>query len=102
MASWPFDDLYESLNEQLSSLFGSSVDEGRSYDLSTLLAPVDPFNRSPLFTPVVRTLGAVGIVCLSGVALGGLAVALAAFAALYFLLTEVFGYELALAPVPGA
>ncbi|RMD83096.1 MAG: hypothetical protein D6815_07500 [Candidatus Dadabacteria bacterium] len=62
--------------------------------LSALVTPVDPFNRSPLLTPVVAALGVAGILFLSSVAAGALMAAAAALLAVYFLLTEVFGYEI--------
>ena len=80
--------------ESLSGLFSQAAGAA---SLTSLFEPVDPFNRSPLFTPVVAAMGVAGLVVAAGVALGALAAALAALAALYFLLSDVFGYELTLA-----
>ncbi len=97
---WPFDNsFYEEISARFETLLKDGEDAGNTNDLSALLAPVDPFNRSPLFTPVVKALGVAALVAMTGLAAAGLVVAFVAFLGLYFLLTEVFGYELSLAPL---
>lgn len=94
---WFFADFLESLGEQAEDIFDSFTKEGREAGLRSLIAPVDPFNRSTLLTPLVTVAGVASVLLLSGVAVGAMVALLAALLALYFLLTEVFGYEVSVA-----
>ena len=75
-------------------------DEGAGPGFSTLFSPVDPYNRWPILVPFVSVAGAVAIVLLTGVAAASLVVMSFALMAVVFLLTEVFGYELAIPQMP--
>ena len=94
---WFFADFLESLGEQAEGIFDSFTRDGSEAGLSSLIAPVDPFNRSALLTPLVTVVGVATALLLSGVAVGAMVALLAALLALYFLLTEVFGYEVSVA-----
>jgi len=90
----------EKLGRGMEGLFGSG--DGTRPDgepgFETLFAPVDPYNRWPLFAPVVSVLGAAAVFALTGVAVAAMVVLAAALLAVWFLLSEVFGYEVL---VPG-
>ncbi len=96
-------DLWASARTQIESLVDAFRRESYEAGISALITPIDPFNRSTLLTPVVAALGVTGVLMLSSVAAGALMAAAAALLAVYFLLTEVFGYEIDLAiPTPPA
>ena len=98
---WSFSDVLGSLGDQFQGLFDAVSEERGEGGLSELVRPVDPFNRSALLTPIVTAAGVVGIFMLAGVAVGAIATTLAALLALYYLLTQVFGYEVSFAaPTP--
>jgi hypothetical protein len=71
--------------------------EARETGVGALVTPVDPFNRSRVLAPVIAAAGVVSVLLLSGVAIGAVVTAAAALLAVYYLLTQVFGYELTLA-----
>lgn len=98
--NWTFDDIYNGLSEQVSGLYESIRRESEEGGLGVLLSPVEPYNSSPLLAPLVAAGGVIGMVMLSGLALGSFAVAMASFLAVFYLLTEIFGYEMTLAPFP--
>jgi len=90
--------LGDEVKDFVSSLWAEKADQG----ITGLLAPVAPYNRSTLLTPVVAAVGVVGVLVLSGVAAASLAAMTTALIAIYFLLTEVFGYDIQLSPTPGS
>ncbi|HYB98005.1 MAG TPA: hypothetical protein VEC57_02615 [Candidatus Limnocylindrales bacterium] len=77
---------------------GATDDTGRPASLSTLLRPVEPYNRWSFLAPIIGAAGAAAMIALCGVAIAAFAVMMAALALIWFLLSEVFGYELALNP----
>lgn len=92
---WAWSDLWEEIGggaERVFSAFQADGDAKRK--LQAMLSPVDPYNRSSVLTPLVAAAGVVGVVMLSGVALAAAAIAAAALLALYFLLSQVFGFEI--------
>lgn len=97
-----FRSLEEQLNDFYEGLRATPDPTGPDTSLSTLLDPVEPFNRTPWLVPVVRAAGMTALVCLSGVALGSFAVTIAALLAIYWLLSQVFGFAVELAPMPSA
>ncbi|RMD84996.1 MAG: hypothetical protein D6815_02925 [Candidatus Dadabacteria bacterium] len=94
---FPWQSVWASGKAQVESFVEAFRRESRDAGITALLMPVDPFNRSTLLTPVVAALGVTGILMLSSVAAGALMAAALALLAVYFLLTEVFGYEIDLA-----
>ena len=90
MADSPYQDIFEQLRDQMEGLF-SQFDggEGLSNTLA-LFEPVGDYAEALGFKPLVAAAG------LSGVVLAALVTAMIALAAVYFLLTEVFGFELSL------
>ena len=96
--SWNFSDLLSAVSEQFDTLTSAIWEESNENGFLALVTPVDPFNRSDLLTPIVSAAGIITMIMLSGVAVGAMATLLAALMALYYVLTEVFGYELAVAP----
>ena len=94
---WSFSGVCEPLRRTFDGLYDALRRESHETGVSALLAPVEPFNRSRIFAPVVAAAGVVSVVMLSGIALGAIVTAAAALAAVYYLLTQVFGYELTLA-----
>jgi len=99
--NWSFSDLWGSVEEQVQGLFDAVGDESRQGGFASLVTPVDPFNRSAILTPIVAAAGVVGVVMLSGVAVGATITTISALLAVYYLLSAVFGYEISFA-VPGA
>ncbi len=102
MADWGFSGLYSRAEEQVRGLVDAFQRESRDAGMSALITPVDPFNRASFLTPLVAAVGVAGVLFLSSVAAGALIAAAVALLAVYFLLTEVFGYEIELAMPPGA
>jgi hypothetical protein len=98
---WPFASVCEPLRKTVGGIYDAIRRESRKTDVRALITPIEPFNRSRIFSPVVAAAGVVSVVMLSGIALGAIVTAAAALAAVYYLLTQVFGYELTLA-VPTA
>ncbi|MEE8312310.1 MAG: hypothetical protein V3R77_08635 [Candidatus Binatia bacterium] len=94
---WNFDEMWSSVGEQVQGLFDAFDDETREGGLASLMSPIDPFNRSAVLTPIVAAAGVVGVVMLSGVAVGAMITTLSALMAIYYLLTAVFGYEISFA-----
>ena len=95
-------DVFGNIGEQINGFYQAFNEERSEGGLSALLTPIDPFNRSDLLTPLVSIAGVVTMLLLSGVAVGAMAATLAALLALYFLLTQVFGYEISVAVPAGA
>jgi hypothetical protein len=89
-----FKSIFEAAGERLGGLYDTLRRQRRNRGLSELLRPVDPFNRSEVLAPLVGMAGVVLMLMLSGVAVGALATTIAALMALYFLLTQVFGYDI--------
>jgi hypothetical protein len=69
--------------------------ETAEHGFSTLFAPVYPYNRWPVLVPFVSVAGAAAIALLTGVAAASLVVMSFALLVVVFLLSEVFGYEIA-------
>ena len=97
---WPFADVCEQVGGVAGGLYDALRRETRDSGVRALVAPVEPFNRSRLLAPVVAAAAIVGVLMLSGIAVGAVVTAAAAFAAIYYLLTQVFGYEISLT-MPG-
>lgn len=96
--AWNWDNIWSDPREGPEAVFRAFRSMGERMGeagLRSLAAPVDPFNRSP-FAPIVAVAGVVGVVMLSGVALAAAVVAAAALTALWFLLSRVFGFEIAI------
>ena len=98
---WSFSDYCEQLGGYAGGLWESLRRETRDSGMRSLIAPIEPFNRSRVAAPVIAVAGIATLIVLSGIALGAVVTAAAALAAIYFLLTQVFGYEISLI-VPGA
>ncbi len=92
-----FDDLFGSIAEGMSAAYDNVRKQTGNAGVGALIAPVDPFNRSRVLTPIVAAAGVVSMLLLAGVVVGSMATAVAALLALYYLLTVVFGYELSVA-----
>ncbi len=98
-----FEEMMRELRRGLDGVFekvGGAEQEMPRGGLSSFFSPVDPYNRWPVFAPLLAAVGVAALVALSGVAVVAFAAMMAALAAMWFLLSEVFGYELALAPIP--
>jgi hypothetical protein len=98
--AWSFNGYCEQLGGYAGGLWESLRRETRDGGVRALIAPIDPFNRSRVVAPVIAAAGIATLLVLSGIALGAVVTAAAALAAIYFLLTQVFGYEISLI-VPG-
>ena len=96
--AWDFSDMWSHMGEQVEGIFSSFGEETREGGFASLVSPVDPFNRSAVLTPIVAAAGVVGVVMLSGVAVGAMVTTVAALMAVYYLLTAVFGYDISFAP----
>lgn len=99
-----FDDLFSQVGDmgrQFSDFFSSPGEEGGGF--VALITPVDPFNRNQILAPLIGVAGMISVFLLTGLIVGALAVALASFLAICFVLAEVFGYEFNVAmPEPQA
>lgn len=98
---WPFAEACEPFQRVFGNLYEGIRREARETGVGALVTPVDPFNRSRVLAPVIAAAGVVSVLLLSGVAIGAVVTAAAALLAVYYLLTQVFGYELTVA-MPGA
>jgi len=96
MADFDFEETLRGLGAWSSRGERGSADPGPGF--STLFAPVDPYNRWPMLVPFVSVLGAAAVVLLTGVAAASLVVMSFALLVVVFLLSEVFGYEIAVPP----
>lgn len=100
--AWNFNELFQDIEGRMTGIYeGFTAAAGgakSAAELSSFVTPVDPFNRSSFFTPIIAGAGVLGVVLLAGVAITTFSVTMAAMLAIFFLLTEVFGYELELAP----
>ena len=99
---WDFPELdlsefLRAFEEGWQGVMGSMRGASDSSDLSIWLDPVEPYNRSSVLTPLIRVAGVAGLVLLGGVAVGGFVVSFFALMAVCYLLSQVFGYELAVA-----
>ncbi len=94
---WSIDEIIDRMGDQFSSFFDNLSTEGEQTGFSNLLSPVAPYNSSAALTPLVTVAGVISLLLLSGVALGAFATLLTTLLAVYFLLTEVFGYDVQLA-----
>jgi len=89
-----------------AGLFGTGQGSWSSGDtrdepgFGTLFAPVAPFNRWPLLSPVIAVAGAAVIFVLTGVAAASLVVMSLSLLVVVYLLSEVFGYEIVLPTMP--
>jgi hypothetical protein len=97
---WPFADSCEQFSRYAGGLWDSLRRETRESGMRALIAPIEPFNRSRVMAPAIAAAGVTAVLVLSGIALGAVVTAAAALAAIYFLLTQVFGYEISLV-MPG-
>jgi hypothetical protein len=96
MSDFNFDETLRGLGAWSSRSQRDSADSGPGF--STLFSPVDPYNRWPVLVPFVSVLGAAAVVLLTGVAAASLVVMSFALLVVVFLLSEVFGYEIAVPP----
>ena len=101
--SWSFTSVCDPLRKTIDGIYDSLRREARDTGVTALIAPVDPFNRSKILSPVIAAAGVISVVMFSGIALGAIVTAAAALLAVYYLLTQIFGYELTLAmPTPAS
>lgn len=96
MPAFGFEDSWNSLG----AAFQQRGRTGEGPDFSTLFSPVDPYNRWPVLVPFVSVVGAAAVVLLTGVAAASLVVMSFALLVVVFLLSEVFGYEMAMPVMP--
>jgi hypothetical protein len=93
-----FQSAWNGLGEAFRQRAGTEA--GDHPDFATLFSPVDPYNRWPALVPFVSVVGAAAVVLLTGVAAASLVVMSFALLVVVFLLSEVFGYEMAMPVVP--
>jgi hypothetical protein len=98
--AWMFEDVFGQVREQFLGFFDTVSNEAREGRLAALVAPVDPFNRSELLAPLVSIAGIIGVLLLTGMVVGAMAVTLAGILGICLVLVEVFGYEFDLAMPP--
>ena len=80
---------------------GADAPRGEDASFSTLFSPIYPYNRFSLLNPFISVVGAAAVVLLTGVAAASLVVMSFAIIVVVFLLSEVFGYEIAMPPGMG-
>jgi len=95
MADFNFEETLRGLGAWSSRGRQGSADDA---SFSTLFSPVDPYNRWPVLVPFVSVLGAAAVFLLTGVAAASFVVMSFALLVVLFLLSEVFGYEIAMPP----
>ena len=98
--AWIFEDVFDGVSEQLRGFFDTVSNEAREGGLAALIAPVDPFNRSDLLAPLVSIAGIIGVLLLTGMVVGAMAITLAGILGICLVLVEVFGYQFDLAMPP--
>lgn len=102
MSDFGFEDTWNTLGAAFQQRAGRAnaghTDDGA--DFSTLFSPVDPYNRWPMLTPFVSVVGAAAVVLLTGLAAASLVVMSFALLVVVFLLSQVFGYEMAMPVMP--
>jgi hypothetical protein len=98
MDDYGFEETLRGLGEAFRGSSGRGRDDEPGF--STLFSPVDPYNRWPVLVPFVSVLGATAVVLLTGIAAASLVVMSFALLVVVFLLSEVFGYELAMPVMP--
>ena len=94
MAEYDFEETLRGLGRAFGS-DGQGRGAAGGPDFATLFSPVDPYNRWPVLVPFVSVLGAAAVVLLTGIAAASLVVMSFALLVVVFLLSEVFGYEIA-------
>jgi hypothetical protein len=77
---------------------GDSPPRGEDASFATLFSPIYPYNRFSLLNPFISIVGAASVFLLTGVAAASLVVLSFALVVVVFLLSEVFGYEIAMPP----
>jgi hypothetical protein len=75
-----------------------SPPRGEDASFATLFSPIYPYNRFSLLNPFISVVGAATVFLLTGVAAASLVVLSFALVVVVFLLSEVFGYEIAMPP----
>jgi hypothetical protein len=99
MAEFGFEDTWRDLGRAFPGGWSRDrSDDGP--DFATLFAPVDPYNRWPILVPFVSVIGAAAVVVLTGIAAASMVVMSFALLLVVFLLSEVFGYEIAIPTMP--
>lgn len=93
-------DLRDSVDGIFHKVHGAEEREMPRAGLSTLFAPVHPYNRWSMLSPIVAAGGVAALFGLCGVAVVAFAAMMLALWAMWFLLSEVFGYELSFVPMP--
>jgi hypothetical protein len=99
---WSIPDLCKRLEGYGEDLYDALRRETRDTGVRALIAPIEPFNRSRVLSPIIAAAGVVSFLALSGIAVGAIVTAIVALLAIYYLLTQVFGYEISLAMPGGA
>ena len=100
-ASEHWHEAFDDLGRQVRDWYSTFARHARERGFVSLVEPVAPYNQSRILAPAVAAAAVVGIVMLGGVVVAASVIAAAALAAVIFLLTEIFGYDLALAVAPG-
>jgi hypothetical protein len=77
-------------------------DDGFRSRFSKIFSPVSPYNRFPLLVPVISVLGGVTVFAMTGLAIASFVVMSFALLVVVYLLSEVFGFEMAMPVMPGA
>ena len=91
--SFDFEDALRNFRRNFGGGFTSTSTDGEEPGFATLFAPVDPWNRFPLLAPIISVVGATAVILFTGIAATSLVVMSFALMAVWFLLSEVFGYE---------
>lgn len=95
---WDGEGWLDGVVRQLRSVGDALWDEVRVTGVVSLLAPVPPFNASPILSPAVAVGGLIAVVLLSGLAVTATGALLGALLLLYLVLERVFGLSFQMDP----
>jgi hypothetical protein len=90
--------LFSILSEQVSALWAQIRTEAGNEGLLPLIRPVPPYDAPGIFSPITTLATLLGLVVLSGLALGAFGLLFAASLGIYLILTEVLGITIEVRP----
>jgi hypothetical protein len=91
--------LFVFLRDQMLTFWKQLREQRPETGYLPLLRPVAPYDSPDVFSPLSAIGVLLALIVTSGIALGAMAILLAALLALYFLMTEVLGITVELRPL---
>jgi hypothetical protein len=90
--------LFSILSDQMSAFWAQLRSEAATEGLLPLIRPVPPYDAPGIFSPLSTLATLLGLVVLSGLALGAFGLLFAASLGIYLILTEVLGITIEVRP----